>query len=421
MEMIANPLPFCHNSLNHWKGQRLHMVSWCTSARAARWTRCCGSSSGSSRRSTTRRTPTSSTWTSSPTRISSKRWIGTWTFFENTHQLHPVSVSWAGITVVERTLALMQVALEQDPTWGYFVNIGHEDYPAMGQGQMSAWLGRHEVETGGPVNFIKCWDILGHDFFGQWEHHERRVEVVTIDNFVGGTEDTSYTRPRDDLRGIKFYKSLQQTTLHRDFVDYAVYGIESRRILLFMANSKAPDEIFFPTVLQTRPDLAETATCDDTRHFSHWIRPGGSWHPEYLRIEHLKLVLDSGKFFLRKTDGDSAGLLDALDALRGGRALETLGDLVYERVWEDARKEAGIHADQDALDMVAALDRWRAERDEHQIALFKEWLKRRREEYLKNKANKEARTATKASGGAAQSVGSEGLLTFQKPDKKQKH
>lgn len=35
-----------------------------------------------------------------------------------------VSVSWGGITVVERTLALMQAALESDPEWEYFVNIG---------------------------------------------------------------------------------------------------------------------------------------------------------------------------------------------------------------------------------------------------------------------------------------------------------
>ncbi len=33
-------------------------------------------------------------------------------------------MSWAGVTVVERTLALMQAALAVDPEWEYFVNIG---------------------------------------------------------------------------------------------------------------------------------------------------------------------------------------------------------------------------------------------------------------------------------------------------------
>lgn len=40
-------------------------------------------------------------------------------------QIPSVSVSWAGITVVERTLALMQKALEVDDSWRYFVNLGH--------------------------------------------------------------------------------------------------------------------------------------------------------------------------------------------------------------------------------------------------------------------------------------------------------
>lgn len=41
------------------------------------------------------------------------------------YQIPSVSVSWAGITVVERTLALMDKALEVDDKWKYFVNIGH--------------------------------------------------------------------------------------------------------------------------------------------------------------------------------------------------------------------------------------------------------------------------------------------------------
>ncbi|CAN0446685.1 unnamed protein product, partial [Scytosiphon promiscuus] len=28
------------------------------------------------------------------------------------------------------------------------------------------------------TNFIKCWPIEGHDFFGQMERHEQRVQDV---------------------------------------------------------------------------------------------------------------------------------------------------------------------------------------------------------------------------------------------------
>jgi hypothetical protein len=53
----------------------------------------------------------------------------------------------------------------------------------------------------------------------------------------------------------------------------------------------APDEIFFPTLVQHDARLRATATCDGTLHYSHWIRPGPSWHPEYLDMRHLGILL----------------------------------------------------------------------------------------------------------------------------------
>ena len=35
-----------------------------------------------------------------------------------------------------------------------------------------------------------------------------------------------------------------------------------------------------------------SATCNFTLHYSHWIRPGGSWHPEYLSVMHLPRILE---------------------------------------------------------------------------------------------------------------------------------
>lgn len=39
---------------------------------------------------------------------------------------------------------------------------------------MRRWLKTKEDGT----NFIKCWPIEGHDFFGQWEHHDQRLQDV---------------------------------------------------------------------------------------------------------------------------------------------------------------------------------------------------------------------------------------------------
>lgn len=61
------------------------------------------------------------------------------------------------------------------------------------------------------------------------------------------------------------------------------------------------------------------ATCNNTLHFSHWIRPGGSWHPEYLTPLHLPLILEKKEkkaaLWARKFDVEkgSRALLDVLD------------------------------------------------------------------------------------------------------------
>ncbi|CAN0114818.1 unnamed protein product, partial [Phaeothamnion confervicola] len=207
----------------------------------------------------------------------------------NAFLIESASASWAGITVVERTLALMQAALEADGDggdngsggggggkdcgngdhsggrhggggggWRYFVNIGHEDYPLVPQAAASARLAAFPDGT----NFIKCWNIEGHDFFGQWEHHKTRVHAVYVDDFTGTTHDTRFRRPSmsDPSRSpYKFFKSLQQTVLSRNFVRHAVRSAAARRLLVYMATAQAPDELFFPTLLQLDPKFA--ATC----------------------------------------------------------------------------------------------------------------------------------------------------------------
>lgn len=36
--------------------------------------------------------------------------------------------------------------------------------------------------------------------------------------------------------------------LSRQLTEYAIYSSEARRLLLYMATSKAPDELYFPTL-----------------------------------------------------------------------------------------------------------------------------------------------------------------------------
>ena len=79
----------------------------------------------------------------------------------------------------------MQEALEVDADWEYFVNIGQEDYPLESPQAIQELLAQAPEAT----NFIYCWDINGHDFFGQWERHAKRINSVYVDQFDGHVKE----------------------------------------------------------------------------------------------------------------------------------------------------------------------------------------------------------------------------------------
>ena len=268
------------------------------------------------------------------------------------------NVAWAGLTTGEMMLALMQTAHEaggsgnshaygdrfqEDPlykniqgnpipghNWSYFVLIGHESVPLVSLPYTEGFLASHPPNT----NFMNCMPVGGYDFFGQWEDASSRLEEFHIDNFNGELVDVAwnhdqikqeaehgfrercgghlgdYTPPvRQPFRrkppgDIVFYKSIQLMVVSREFVRYASYSLVARRIIMYMMDIKTSDEMFLPTILQSSEYFRSTVSCDSTLHFTHWIRPGGSWHPEYLTLEHLPILLHTHTthLFVRKLD-----------------------------------------------------------------------------------------------------------------------
>lgn len=232
----------------------------------------------------------------------------------NCDYIAPRNIAWAGLTTGEMMLALMHKALEFDKrsifnqarqqspsSWDYFVLVGHESVPLYPLSYIEAFLASAQPGT----NFINCWPVQGYDFFGQWEDNTYRLEEVVVDSFDGQLLEQQQHQPPELQRSVphdmRFFKSIQLVVLSAAFCKFACYGQTTRRILLYLANVKTSDEMLLPTILQSSPEMAATATCDTTLHFTHWIRPGGSWHPEYLTLEHLPMLLDTTKhLFARK-------------------------------------------------------------------------------------------------------------------------
>jgi hypothetical protein len=188
--------------------------------------------------------------------------------------IEPRSVTWGGISVVEMNLALMHAADDfvypngSTSAWQYFALVGHESVPLMKLSYIESFLASYPPGT----NFINCWDSDGYDFFGQHEDILYRQAAVVIDGFDENMLYEGFDIERKLPHGMKLYKTIQYVVLSRDFVRYVCKGPDTRRILIFLANVKASDELVLPTLLQRSPQFASTATCDTTLHFTHWIR-----------------------------------------------------------------------------------------------------------------------------------------------------
>jgi hypothetical protein len=208
------------------------------------------------------------------------------------------NVGWAGLTTGEMMLALMHESYIQSYSspYDYFLLTGHESFALTSIEYMEDYLNSFPRGS----NFMNCWKVDGYDFFGQWESSLHRLEHIVIEDFNGGLiEDVN--RNRQIPGNIQFYKSIQLVTVSRDFVQYACHGPDTKLLMLYLANVKTSDEILLPTLLHMNDTLARTYSCISTNHFTHWIRPGGSWHPEVLTLEHLPLLLNSSSHvFARK-------------------------------------------------------------------------------------------------------------------------
>jgi len=259
--------------------------------------------------------------------------------------------------------AIKRAELAESRAWDYFVLLGHEAVALATLPYIEQFLGsvkhgelfparvrtaaaapatandqnhaKKSLESLGALsiyptgtNFINCWHANGHDFYGQWEDVISRMETPVIDSHDGRLMEKLYwqaqngryyelKRPIPQDLGFEVFKTIQYVALTPDAVKYILYGPETTRILLFLANVKASDELVIPTIFQRNISLSKTAACDNTLHFMHWVRPGGSWHPEYLTMEHLPLLLNTTKhLFARKVNDDSAAVLDALLEVR---------------------------------------------------------------------------------------------------------
>ena len=132
------------------------------------------------------------------------------------------SVTWAGITVVEMNMALMQAADDflypngSSSSWDYFVLLGHESIAMSSLHYTENYLLSYPSGT----NFINCWRGSGYDFFGQHEDIMYRLSAIVVDSFEEGKliEWGFDGSKRHIPSNLEIYKTIQYVTLSRAFI-----------------------------------------------------------------------------------------------------------------------------------------------------------------------------------------------------------
>lgn len=103
----------------------------------------------------------------------------------NCHSIKSRSITWAGVSVTEMNLALMQAADQfqyadgSKSSWEYYALLGHESVPLRSLKYTKNVLASYPKGT----NFINCWKANGHDFYGQHEDINWRLSRVVVDSF----------------------------------------------------------------------------------------------------------------------------------------------------------------------------------------------------------------------------------------------
>lgn len=221
-----------------------------------------------------------------------------------------VDVRWAQFSQVEATLNLLRYATTEQ-TFDYFCLLSGQDFPIESPKSILRFL-----ENGEKSNYINLFKSL-HSGATHANNYDKRNQIsypkwmlsqgsgVRILRRLwvlisGGYNHTFRIFMKKPLHDVNFYFGSQWWCIHHDFVKYLLEYIEKHpQYIAFFEDSSCPDESFFQTLLMNSP---YSCTRNDYLHYIDWSEGGSS--PKNLTNLDYEKIVNSGKLFARKIDGD---------------------------------------------------------------------------------------------------------------------
>ena len=230
---------------------------------------------------------------------------------------HRHTVTWAGFSQVEATLALVHAALSFYAPFHRFCLLSGADFPLKSNSHIAA-------EFSSAKEFLRVDRKIG---ASEDNSHSRKVCFYWY--IDAANKARSGTGPRKPYNKIALYQGAQWWALTRECIEYILQFLAANpRYLSFFKYVHSPDEIFFHSIVKDSP-FASRITHDFERaadfveylrsnehgcHYIDWNATGEPRLPKVLDLADLESLLDCEALFARKFDNArSAELIAALE------------------------------------------------------------------------------------------------------------
>ncbi len=211
---------------------------------------------------------------------------------DNVHLMPARDVRWASWSVVDATLAAIQLLLDLDKSWLFFSNLSGQDFPLRSQ---EAILSRLKAEP--DCNYVEYFDPTI-----EWIDGPKRIKHVRLElpRMKGGLNipKLRWNRWERYLGDARYYGGSSYFTLNRAFCEHLLSSPRLQVYRKFFRYTYATDEMFIQTFIMDSP-FKDTLINDDLRliDFSE-----GTPRPRTWTEQHLDVLLKSPDFYARKFD-----------------------------------------------------------------------------------------------------------------------
>ncbi|GMJ08809.1 beta-glucuronosyltransferase 14A [Hibiscus trionum] len=214
-------------------------------------------------------------------------------------------ITYRGSTMVANTLHAAAVLLREGGDWDWFINLSASDYPLVSQDDLLHTFSSIPRD----LNFIDHTSKIG------WKAGQRAKPVI-IDSGLYSLRraDVFWIRQRRSVpTAFKLFTGSAWMVLSRPFIEYCIWGWDNlpRKVLMYYSNFLSSPEGYFHTVICNAEAFRNTTVNSDL-HFISWDNPPRQ-HPQYLKLVHMKRMLESNAPFARKFF-QNGRLLDKIDS-----------------------------------------------------------------------------------------------------------